>query len=191
MDVDTPNAPMPLEFATAVGPRRPLLLRFGSLDAVVPRSAMISGVKLHLFSADGAPIEIASIRRVVTPWKSAGPSVLTGRIRAATETQTAEEKGLGGRERKASIAETRTAATWRSAEAGRSWGRPGALGETDSIPIEGATFASDATGVTVAGLEGTVQSMTERWWENGGFLITFKIACDDRLLALSQRATRA
>lgn len=172
LDADAPNAPTPLEFASAVGPRRPLLLRFGLLDAVVPWQGKVGGAVVRLSSADGSPIEIASIRRVVAPWKPAGPAVLTGRIRSAGVAKGKETKGEDGKAPEPK--ETRTAATWRSAEAGRAWGRPGALGETDSLPIEGATFMPDARGVTISGLGATVQNMADRPWENGGFLIEFK-----------------
>ncbi len=173
LDAADESAPQPQEFAAAVGPRRAFLVRFGSLDAALPAGTLVTGATLRLSSADGAPVKIRSIRRVVASWKAAGPSVLTGRIRAAVDPG-AKPDPKAGKPRVAAGPAPRTSATWRSAAAGRPWARAGATGETDSLPIEGATFAADATGTTVSGLAGAVQSMADRWWENGGFLVTFE-----------------
>ena len=152
LDRREPAIAQPLEYAAAVGPDRPLLVRFGSLDGVLPRGAIVRSATLRLTSADTEPMKIKSVRRLLVPWKAAGPSVLSARIR--------KDQSVAPRE----------SASWSARRLGSNWSRAGAQSDGDAAPIEGVTTAPDGT---ITGLGSTVQAMADRWWENGGFLIQF------------------
>ncbi|MER3496961.1 MAG: hypothetical protein C4320_09510, partial [Armatimonadota bacterium] len=80
-DLKAADEPQILEYGTAVGPNRPLALRFGSLDSILPPGARVVGATLILAAAEGQPIRVRSIRRLSRQWRGAGPNALVRRLR--------------------------------------------------------------------------------------------------------------
>ena len=136
------------------GPQRTILIKFGDLE----RFGRKHVVKATLFltpSVGGKP-HLSSIRSVLVPWGE-------GPLRRPFFTD------------KPMIAAD-WSATWKSRHSGfdgMDWQQNGATGPGDSVAIDGATTTDNGKEIAINGLEGAVQKMIDRWYDNDGFALTF------------------
>lgn len=136
------------------GPGRTILLKFGDLERL-GRCKVVKAT-LYLTPSIGGKPHLSSIRTVTLPWGE-GPlrrPFFTNKPLVAAD----------------------WSATWKSRHSGvegMDWQQNGAASPGDSAVIDGATMADDGKEAAISGLEGAVQNMMDRWYQNNGFALMF------------------
>jgi hypothetical protein len=136
------------------GPQRTILLKFGDLEMLGHKKVVKA--TLYLTPSVGGKPHLSSIRTVQSPWGE-------GPLRRPFFT----DKPL--------IAPD-WATTWKSRHSGvdgMDWQQNGATGPGDSVVIDGATMTDDGKEIAISGIEGAVQNMMDRWYQNNGFALLF------------------
>jgi len=136
------------------GPGNTILLKFGDLETL-GRHKVVKATLFLTPSAEGKP-HLASIRSVNLPWGE-------GPMRRPFFTNKA-------------LVAAPWSATWASRHSGvegMEWQQSGATGPSDASTISGATLSDDGKEIAISGIEGAVQKMLDRWYDNNGFAIFF------------------
>jgi hypothetical protein len=151
------------------GPGKTILIRFGDLRRALGANK-VKRASLVLTPSGGETPQLKSIAKVQVPWGE-GPIMTL----AALLERSAKERAAKGKEPEKELPPV-WSATWnarRAGESGIGWQQAGASGGNDGQPISGAKLESKDFVSTITGLEGAVQSMIDRPYENYGFALTF------------------
>jgi len=159
LDVAAPDKNLGGSHFLTAGPGKTVLLKFGDLRRILGSNAKIVRAKIVLTVSGGAPAPLQTLAEVQVPWGEGPAQVLN----FAPPTLNVGAPALS--------------ATWRHRRAGDgaiNWQQPGATGVGDARPIVGARAVSpDPEHVHLEGIEGAVQRMADRPYDNHGFAFSF------------------
>lgn len=171
LDSLSPNESLGGTASLIGGPQQTILIQFSNLDLASltgpKRYRKVLKASLKLTQLSGSTPTLKAVSRVLLPWGE-GPAVRLAPIKmtksASGETTVARpEEAVAHR-----------AATWKERLAGEeTWQTPGALGNKDSAAIKEATLSVEGKGVSIDGLEATIQEMIDHPYENHGFALSF------------------
>lgn len=152
------------------GPGKVILIQFGDLARALGPNAKVLSAKLMLTPTSKQSPHLKAARQVLATWHE-GP-VLT--VAAMLEEHRKAPK-VGSA--KAVHKTPNLSATWRHRLGGEesiAWQTPGADGPNDSQPIAGVTMVQTLDGgIEIDGLESTIQSDADRWYDNHGIALEF------------------
>ena len=143
LDSTEPNTPQGGDYTLDTGPGKTVLIRFGSLNALLGAGATIVDAKLILTTGPGAQVKMRSIARTLKSWGE-GPAQVV--MPPGAPPPTTNPDGTIHNNTKPIIG----AATWKerlTGIPGANWTLPGAIGSDDTSPIPDAAGGIARKGV--------------------------------------------
>jgi hypothetical protein len=158
LDSSDPNVAHGGDYTLNTGFGKVILIRFGSLNALLGPSAVVTDAKLVFTTGASVQAKLHSVARVAKPWGEGPAFVIDHAGPQATPVKPAS-----------------SGATWKSrfsAISGANWTLPGAAGTDDTAPIPGATGQVEGQQLIVSGLGDAVADMVSNPGANFGFAVT-------------------
>lgn len=150
------------------GPGKPILIRFGDLNRMIPAGATVRAARLLLTQEIGDTPQLARAARLLRPWGE-GPSRRGIGLLAIPLEPGAKSPNLS--------------ASWNSPLGGLrqvEWQASGARGAADAAPIAEANGVQAERLFVVDGLGSAVQRMLDQPWSNHGLVLDFQNVVDFR-----------
>lgn len=172
LDVTQPDRNFGGDYAMTSGTGKVILLRFGDLSRAIGRDQKVVSARIVLsYGSTDRPM-FHSVGRVLTPWGE-GPIITLAALRSAA-------RSVDPTVKRQTPSAPRGAATWLQRRAGMAtWQQAGAGGSADVAGIDGAKLnVLNDHELAIEGLGPTVDRMTEGWYQNQGFALTFDNACE-------------
>ncbi len=156
------------EYAMTGGTGRVILIKFGDLDRAVGSTRKVKHARLIFSYAGGDKPALNSISQVLVPWGE-GPIVTLNSLRFVAPQLDSSGKPVAIKAPPA----PRWSATWKQRRAGEiAWQEAGASGPGDVREIKGAKLeVINDHEFAIDGLDTTIQSMIDRWFDNHGFAL--------------------
>lgn len=165
LDASDPDAPHGGDTTLAGGPSTVVLLRFGDLQRFAGSFRKVNAASITFHIVSGDKPQLTSIAKVLLPWGQGPAQTMVGSTPKVTLDPTAPVQKI-----------RLLAATWKSRVSGvdgGAWQTPGAMGNSDTEPFEGASVRSTATDFTVYGLAPLLQQQLDHPFQNFGIALRF------------------